>query len=219
MLRLVTPWISDATAGQREDVRLDDATSKEQPASQPGAEHSVAEPSSITTTSTTASPVGVPLRRSNRTRRPPERYQASNYDRGKKRSRIRGRDAEVASAAPTGHDGEPERLHQWAQNIKRGDKTLDDACVVCERHFEPSFIERTFSIVIQGKLEEIPRDVPLLAKEALPTVFPGIPSTFPSLCLRREKSATYASRLLVLDRHQQKRSIVMPMLLRAIMWS
>ncbi|KAH6945577.1 hypothetical protein HPB50_009096 [Hyalomma asiaticum] len=77
--------VSDATAGQREDVRLDDATSKEQPASQPEAEHSVAEPSSITTTSTTASPVGVPLRISNRTRRPPDRYQASNYDRGKKR--------------------------------------------------------------------------------------------------------------------------------------
>lgn len=70
---------------------------------------------------------------------------------------------------------EPERLQQWARNIKRGDKTLDDACVVCERHFEPSFIERTFKIVIQGKVEEIPRDVPLLVKEAVPTIFPDAP--------------------------------------------
>ncbi|KAH6933107.1 hypothetical protein HPB50_012151 [Hyalomma asiaticum] len=75
--------VSDATAGQLEDVRLDDAASTEQPASQPEAEHSTAEPSSILN-STTASPEGAPLR-SNRTRRPPNRYQASDYDRGKKR--------------------------------------------------------------------------------------------------------------------------------------
>ncbi|KAL1480451.1 hypothetical protein MTO96_034714 [Rhipicephalus appendiculatus] len=76
--------VSDATAGQLEGVRLDNATSTVQPASQPEAEHSAAEPSSLTT-STTASPEGAPLRRSNRTRRPPDRYQPSNYDRGKKR--------------------------------------------------------------------------------------------------------------------------------------
>ncbi|KAH8010042.1 hypothetical protein HPB51_024392 [Rhipicephalus microplus] len=70
---------------------------------------------------------------------------------------------------------EPERLQQWTRNIKRDDKRLDDACVFCERHFEPSFIERTFKIVIQGNVEEILRDVPLLAKEAVPTAFSDAP--------------------------------------------
>uniref|UniRef100_A0A224Z0E4 Protein containing THAP domain n=1 Tax=Rhipicephalus zambeziensis TaxID=60191 RepID=A0A224Z0E4_9ACAR len=79
---------------------------------------------------------------------------------------------------------EPERLQQWARNIKRGGKTLDDACVVCERHFEPSFIERTFKIVIQGKVEEIPTDVPLLVKVAVPTIFPDAPK-YLSKCLSK----------------------------------
>ncbi|KAL1424348.1 hypothetical protein MTO96_020274 [Rhipicephalus appendiculatus] len=76
--------VSDATAGQLEGECLDDAASTEQPPSQPEAEHSAAEPSSLTI-STTESPEGAPLRRSNRTRRPPDRYQPSNYHRGKKR--------------------------------------------------------------------------------------------------------------------------------------
>ncbi|KAH6926284.1 hypothetical protein HPB50_016394 [Hyalomma asiaticum] len=67
---------------------------------------------------------------------------------------------------------EPERLQKWARNMKRSNKTLDDACVVCERHIEPSFIERTFNMVVQGNVEEFPRDVSLLAKEVVASAFP-----------------------------------------------
>nr|XP_050042510.1 uncharacterized protein K02A2.6-like [Dermacentor andersoni] len=76
--------IGGPTADQLEDVRLDDSTSTKEPASQPEARHSAAQPASITP-STMASPEEVHLRRSNRTRRPPDRYQASNFERGKKR--------------------------------------------------------------------------------------------------------------------------------------
>ncbi|KAH8021775.1 hypothetical protein HPB51_016854 [Rhipicephalus microplus] len=83
-----------------------------------------------------------------------------------------------------------ERLQQWARNIKRGEKTQDDACVVCERHFELSFIERTFKISIQAKVEEISRDLPLLAKEAVPTVFPDPPKYFSKpLSQKRKRDA------------------------------
>lgn len=77
--------VSGPTAEQLDDVRLGDATSREQLASQPEAEHSAAQPSNITTATAMASPEEAPLRRSNRTRRPPDRYQASNYEREKKR--------------------------------------------------------------------------------------------------------------------------------------
>ncbi|XP_077559688.1 uncharacterized protein LOC144174729 [Haemaphysalis longicornis] len=65
-----------------------------------------------------------------------------------------------------------EKLQQWARNLKRADKDLDDASVMCERHFEPCFIERSFKTVIQGNVVEIPRDVPRLTEDAVPTVFP-----------------------------------------------
>lgn len=77
--------VSGPTAEQLDDVRLGDATSRKQLASQPEAEHSAAQPSNITTATAMASPEEAPLRRSNRTRRPPDRYQASNYEREKKR--------------------------------------------------------------------------------------------------------------------------------------
>lgn len=47
--------------------------------------------------------------------------------------------------------------------------------VSCERHFEPCFIEGTFKNVIQGEVIEIPRNLPQLVKDAVPTVFPDAP--------------------------------------------
>lgn len=70
---------------------------------------------------------------------------------------------------------DPERLQQWAQNIKRGDKAIDEASAVCERHFEPCFIERSFKTVVKGVVVNIPRDAPQLTKDAVPTPFPDAP--------------------------------------------
>ncbi|KAL1442965.1 hypothetical protein MTO96_030497 [Rhipicephalus appendiculatus] len=67
---------------------------------------------------------------------------------------------------------EPERLAAWSRKIRRKDRPLSHACVVCDRHFDERFIERTFRTKINGEIVEIPRDRPLLAKDAIPTIFP-----------------------------------------------
>ncbi|XP_049511172.1 uncharacterized protein LOC125939784 [Dermacentor silvarum] len=50
--------------------------------------------------------------------------------------------------------------------------------VVCERHFDESFIERTYRHVINGEVVEIPRDRPRLSDDAVPTLFPDAPKYF-----------------------------------------
>ncbi|CAN8007265.1 unnamed protein product, partial [Ixodes pacificus] len=70
---------------------------------------------------------------------------------------------------------EADRREEWSRNIKRGDRALHECSVVCERHFEPRFIQRSFQMTINGKVVEIPRDRPLLTKDAIPTIFPDAP--------------------------------------------
>lgn len=66
---------------------------------------------------------------------------------------------------------DPARLLEWEKRIRRADKKLTPAAVVCERHFEGSCIERTFKIVIGGVVNEIPRALPRLKPDAVPTIF------------------------------------------------
>ncbi|XP_065300840.2 uncharacterized protein [Dermacentor albipictus] len=66
---------------------------------------------------------------------------------------------------------DPARLSEWETRIRRADKRLTPAAVVCERHFEDSCIERTFKIVVDGVVNEIARDIPRLKPNAVPTVF------------------------------------------------
>ncbi|XP_049272419.1 uncharacterized protein LOC125758823 [Rhipicephalus sanguineus] len=61
------------------------------------------------------------------------------------------------------------KREQWARNIKRGDKELTNDCVVCERHFEATFIQRTCSHLINGEVVEIPTE------DAVPTIIPDAP--------------------------------------------
>ncbi|XP_077486834.1 uncharacterized protein LOC144098205 [Amblyomma americanum] len=80
-----------------------------------------------------------------------------------------------------------EKRRQWERNIKHGDRVLDEASVVCERHFELCFIERSFKTVIQGKVAEILRDVPQLAKDAVPTLLPEAPNYISKPLPRKRK--------------------------------
>ncbi|KAH6930886.1 hypothetical protein HPB50_020636 [Hyalomma asiaticum] len=73
---------------------------------------------------------------------------------------------------------EADRREEWSQNIKRGGRVLNESSVVCERHFEARFIQRTFQTTFNGKIIEIPRDRPLLSKGAIPTIFPDAPKYF-----------------------------------------
>ena len=67
------------------------------------------------------------------------------------------------------------RREQWARNIKRRDKELTNDCVLCERHFEATFIQRTYRHVINGEVVEIPRNRPPLTEDAVSTIFPDVP--------------------------------------------
>ncbi|KAH9372261.1 hypothetical protein HPB48_016871 [Haemaphysalis longicornis] len=63
-------------------------------------------------------------------------------------------------------------LQEWERSINKKDRRLTTAAVVCERHFEKSCIERTFSIIVNGVTNEHPRDKPRLKPDAIPTIFP-----------------------------------------------
>lgn len=71
---------------------------------------------------------------------------------------------------------DPVCLQEWARNIKRDDKVLDNTCVVCSRHFDECYIQRTFKHVINGENVEFEREWPSLTDDAVPTVFPDAPA-------------------------------------------
>ncbi|KAH6925114.1 hypothetical protein HPB50_001026 [Hyalomma asiaticum] len=66
---------------------------------------------------------------------------------------------------------EPERREEWSQLIHRTDRELNEACTICERHFEPRYIERSYETTVNGEIVEIPRGLPLLSKDAVPSLF------------------------------------------------
>ncbi|KAG0442530.1 hypothetical protein HPB47_015674 [Ixodes persulcatus] len=87
---------------------------------------------------------------------------------------------------------DPLRRQEWARNIKREDKVLDETCVVCSRHFDERYIEKTFKHVINGELVELDRERPVLTDDAVPTIFPDAPSylTRPVPKKRKERNLT-----------------------------
>ncbi|KAH8032040.1 hypothetical protein HPB51_022788 [Rhipicephalus microplus] len=70
---------------------------------------------------------------------------------------------------------EPARLAAWSRKIRRKDRPLSHESVICDRHFDERFIERTFRMKINGEIVEIPRDRPQLTRDAIPTIFPEAP--------------------------------------------
>ncbi|KAM7289328.1 uncharacterized protein ISCGN_029458 [Ixodes scapularis] len=67
------------------------------------------------------------------------------------------------------------RLAEWERAIKREDRRLTLASVVCEKHFEESCIERAFKVTVNGVVNEIARDKPRLKPDAVPTLFEQYP--------------------------------------------
>jgi len=66
-------------------------------------------------------------------------------------------------------------LHRIPQQLRSGDIT--DDMVVCEKHFEPRFIIHDMTCYQpEGSSFTCSRDVPVLAPDAVPTLFPNTPS-------------------------------------------
>lgn len=87
---------------------------------------------------------------------------------------------------------DPVRLQEWARNIKRGDKVLDETCVVCSRHFDDRYIQRTFKHVINGEDVEFDRERPSLTPDAVPTIFPDGPAYLTKPVPRKRKERNIA---------------------------
>ncbi|XP_075742354.1 uncharacterized protein LOC142817930 isoform X2 [Rhipicephalus microplus] len=64
---------------------------------------------------------------------------------------------------------------KWIRAIPRADKQLDENSAVCEKHFDPRFVVRTFKHRINGEDVYMPRAVPTLTNDAVPTIFPNLP--------------------------------------------
>ncbi|KAH8029799.1 hypothetical protein HPB51_004804 [Rhipicephalus microplus] len=91
--------------------------------------------------------------------------------------------------APT----DPVRLQKWSRNIKRDNEVLDNTCVVCARHFDERYIQRTFKHVINGEVVELERERPALTDDAVPTIFPGATLYFTKHVPKRRKERDLAN--------------------------
>lgn len=71
---------------------------------------------------------------------------------------------------------DPVLFSQWGKNIPRADISLQSHSAVCELHFDERNIERYYPEVrVEGDVVRMKRSVPLLAPDAVPTVFPNLP--------------------------------------------
>ena len=70
-----------------------------------------------------------------------------------------------------------DKLSQWAAAIPRADRCLSRVDRVCELHFAAHHVIRDFEIKVGNDVVKIPRDIPKLHADAVPTVFPNLPFT------------------------------------------
>ncbi|CAN7945985.1 unnamed protein product [Ixodes pacificus] len=86
-------------------------------------------------------------------------------------------------------DGE-ERLRAWQRAIPRADKPLEKTSVVCELHFEPRFVVRHYTHVVNGEVVKIPRGRPCLSEDAIPTLFLNVPEYLSKKLPKKRQSRT-----------------------------
>lgn len=71
---------------------------------------------------------------------------------------------------------DPVLFSQWDKNIPRADISLQPHSAVCKLHFDERNIERHFPEVrVEGDVVRMKLTIPLLAPDAVPTVFPNLP--------------------------------------------
>ena len=60
---------------------------------------------------------------------------------------------------------------KWRKAIPRADREFESHCVVCEIHFNESYIERNFRHIINGEEVLLPKERPTLKPDAVPSIF------------------------------------------------
>lgn len=83
-----------------------------------------------------------------------------------------------------------ERLRAWQRAIPRADKPLEKTSVVCELHFEPRFVVRHYTHVVNKEVVKIPRGRPCLSEDAIPTLFPNVPEYLSKKLPKKRQSRT-----------------------------
>lgn len=78
-----------------------------------------------------------------------------------------------------------ERRKQWERNLHRKDKPLCKSSAVCERHFEPRYIQRDYVHIINGLEVRVRRGKAGLAANAVPTLLPDLPAYLSKVSKKR----------------------------------
>ena len=84
-----------------------------------------------------------------------------------------------------GFPKDPDRLRKWLRIIPQENMTrnkISDYMGVCQRHFDPRYIVRHYTFHrSDGSVFSTPRDIPVLSNDAIPTIFPIMPSCSPTV--------------------------------------
>lgn len=71
---------------------------------------------------------------------------------------------------------EPARLELWRRAIPRADRILQPSDHVCAKHFPEHMISKSYYAEFNGKvLLNVPKKIPVLSANAVPSIFPGCP--------------------------------------------
>uniref|UniRef100_A0A131YYW0 THAP-type domain-containing protein n=1 Tax=Rhipicephalus appendiculatus TaxID=34631 RepID=A0A131YYW0_RHIAP len=73
-----------------------------------------------------------------------------------------------------------EMFRRWQRYVppRANGQRLTPNSALCERHFDPQFVQRYFEHTINGQLVRIKRGIPCLTPDAVPTIFPDSPSYY-----------------------------------------
>lgn len=79
-----------------------------------------------------------------------------------------------------------ELFEKWRRTVPRADKELQKHSALCELHFDEDSIVRTFTHVINNETVTLPRERPILAPHAVPTMFTNLPNVSKSTKAERQ---------------------------------
>lgn len=100
-----------------------------------------------------------------------------------------------------------ERFKAWQRNIPRADKPLEKTSVLCELPFEPNFIMRDYTHVMNGEVVRIPRGRQCLSDDAVPSIFPNTPRYLSKKLPQKHQSRTSRGEVLGEKRKTRARNV------------
>lgn len=71
---------------------------------------------------------------------------------------------------------DPQILERWTRRVARADKLLGKTCNVCNIHFHPPPVVKTYKHIVDGEVVAIKRGAWTLKSDTVPKRFPNLPS-------------------------------------------